>query len=65
MNKCVCDICKMNDAQKKFKVKQEKRIAIREHGLVIPRSKWVDIDICETCYDQLVQVSKGGKKIDE
>lgn len=65
MNKCVCDICKTNTAQENFKVKQKNLFTIFEPGLVIPRSKWVDIDICETCYDQLVQVSKEGKKIDE
>lgn len=61
MNKCVCDICKTNTAQENFKIKQKKLIPIFENGIVIPMSKWVNIDICETCYDQLVQVSKEEK----
>ena len=51
MNKCICDICGVNEANNHFKVKQldEYRVGFSEIT-----KKWVPIDICNTCYNKLV-----------
>lgn len=56
MQKCICDICDKNIADKKYKIKQEKELAHFEYGFAFPRTEWVEIDICEKCYKKLVAV---------
>lgn len=53
MIKCLCDICKENEANKKFKVKQKKRMFRNGyfwHG-------WDRIDVCEDCYFKLISLT--------
>lgn len=45
MNKCVCDICRVNEASEKFKVK--KRMKVNHELNTFGYRK---IDICESCY---------------
>lgn len=52
MVKCLCDICKENEAKKQFKIKGRDR-EYRTGNF------WVEyaiIDICENCYDKLLSL---------
>lgn len=59
LNKCLCDICERNDADKSFKVKKK----YRDYS-GIGKPKWSDIDICEECYEKLKRV-KADKAIED
>lgn len=50
MKRIVCDICKTRDANKNFKVKQNKEV--RRGGFIV--YDWVEIDICPVCYGKLL-----------
>lgn len=53
MIKCLCDICKENEANKHFKVKRpEYRWRDGYHG-----TNYVKIDICENCYNKLISLT--------
>lgn len=53
MIKVVCDICGTRPADNRFKVKKEIATAFIDAGLAFPIKEWVDIDICEECYQKL------------
>lgn len=53
MTKCVCDICKENEPNKKFKVKQNKHMWRNGYYW----SGWGRIDICEDCYLKLISLT--------
>ena len=58
----VCDVCKKNYADERFKVKQEKTLGSYEYGIVFPKKSWVEIDICDKCYEQLIKISRQGEE---
>lgn len=53
MIKCLCDICKKNEANKHFKVKQKERRWTNGYYW----TKYAKIDICENCYDKLINLT--------
>ena len=54
MVKRICDICRKNEADKHYKIKERHEICeFTEHG-VFAKSSWVDIDICESCLCGLI-----------
>lgn len=60
MNKCICDVCRKNEANHKFKVKR--------HMLVdYITGKWGyrKIDICDSCHNKLMRISVDKKIEDE
>lgn len=60
MNKCVCDICRKNEANHKFKVKR--------HMLTdYITGKWGyrNIDICDSCLNKLMRIPVDKKIEDE
>ena len=52
MLKTICDICKTNEAHKKFKVKHYIRPWRRANG------RWERIDICTECYNKLMSIKE-------
>ncbi len=53
MIKCLCDICKKNEANKHFKVKRKERRWRNGYYW----TKYAKIDICENCYDKLINLT--------
>lgn len=64
MNKRICDICEKNEANNNFKIKQEKCFADYEHGFVFPRYEWVEIDICNECFEKMKTIKDYRKLFD-
>ena len=58
MQKVLCDICKKEAADKRFKVKKEIETANYDMGFVFPKREWIHIDICEYCYEKLFDINK-------
>lgn len=62
MNKILCDICKQNEANKKFKVKMSRRGCYERTGY---GGRWNDsiwkpykrLDICEKCGEKLLGIA--------
>ncbi len=52
MYKCVCDVCRSNEANQHFKIKKLCGV------FRFPRevSEWVELDICEQCYEKFIGV---------
>lgn len=59
MNKCICDICGVNEADNHFKVKQLDVIDLGEYS-----RRWIPIDICKECYTKLISEVKQQKQDD-
>lgn len=59
MNKCICDLCKVNPACHKFKVKQ--LLSVVKGGCHVRR--WKRIDLCSSCYHKLLHVETKGDEI--
>ena len=57
MEKCICDVGEKNIAYKNFKVK----MATHTFRNVLPRREWERIDICDLCYQALVDASRKGE----
>ena len=61
----ICNICKENESNIKFKVKMDKktRRSYRQmngmHNIAVMWGGWKPIDICEDCYKKLFGVSAG------
>lgn len=53
MDKCICDICRKNDAVHHFKVKKKMRVV--RGGFHVER--WVRMDVCDVCYHKLREAS--------
>ena len=53
MQKCVCDICGTDEPKHHWKIK-EKRLCFS--GDPIPSIIWDRIDICDICFNNLVQL---------
>lgn len=47
MNQCICDICRENIANHRFKVKRK--------NFRIGNGKWEKIDICDSCYHKMLR----------
>lgn len=59
--KHICDICKINEATNRFKVKKlEDVVEYTEFG-AFPKSEWVDIDICTGCLIDICQARRSEK----
>ncbi|MFR8012074.1 MAG: hypothetical protein ACLU8W_09990 [Clostridia bacterium] len=52
MIKCVCDICRKNEADEHFKVKKLVPTLLTELGVF---DTWERIDICQECYNKLIK----------
>lgn len=52
MYKCVCDVCRSNEANQHFKVKKLCKV------FRFPRevSEWVKLDICDQCYEKFIGI---------
>lgn len=63
MNKVICDICGKREADRHFKVKEQKAYAsVDEYGFVHRTLCWTRIDICKTCYEAFINLRKGVTK---
>lgn len=56
MNKCVCDMCRQNPTNHKFKVKRLLSVVRSEMHVM----RWVRIDICDSCFNKLLRIKDGG-----
>lgn len=56
MNKTICDLCKTKEANKNFKVKENKEFASYDCRYVYQFRDWVRIDICNDCYKKLWEI---------
>lgn len=54
MNKCICDICKIDNPNHHFKIKERKLMTSCVSDL--PIFSWEQIDICDKCFSNLVQL---------
>lgn len=65
MNKRICDICEKNEASNSFRIQQEKEVAsYSTFGFAIPKMEWVEIDICEECFEKMKTI-KDYKKLND
>lgn len=51
MTKCVCDICRKNEASKHLKIKKLTPTLTECETF----EKWQRIDICQGCYNKLIK----------
>lgn len=58
MVKHVCDICKINEATNRFKVKKLEDVVEYSEFSAFPKSEWVDIDICTGCLIDICQAKR-------
>lgn len=59
--KCICDICKIKEADVKLKVKSNEKKGRCSQGsgarnFYVGFGRWERIDICETCYKKILDV---------
>ena len=65
MNKRICDICDKNEANNSFRIQQEKEVAsFSTFGFAIPKKEWVEIDICDECFEKMMTVKHYKKLMD-
>ena len=65
MNKRICDICEKNEANNSFRIQQEKEVAnYSTFGFLIPKMEWVDIDICDECFEKMKTIKDYKKLMD-
>jgi len=64
MNKRICDICDKNVANNNFRIRQRKCFADYDMGFVLPRWEWVEIDICDECFEKMKTI-KDYKKLED
>lgn len=53
MQKCVCDICGIDDPKHKWKIKERR---LHYGGDEIPLIRWDRMDICDKCFDGLAKL---------
>ena len=63
MEKCLCDICGRNPADTSYRVEQFKKVQDFSFGFFMGKKKWIKIDICKSCYTQLVNNSLKTEKV--
>jgi len=56
MKKIICDLCKINEASRKFKVKQSGKFEYKPFGCGPDIKSWKRIDICGECYQKLFDI---------
>ena len=64
MNKKICDICDKKEANNTFRIQQEKEVASYSLGFIIPKKEWVEIDICDECFEKMKTVKDYKKLMD-
>lgn len=65
MNKRICDICEKNEANNSFRIQQEKEVAnYSTFGFLIPKMEWVEIDICDECFEKMKTIKDYKKLFD-
>lgn len=65
MNKRICDICERNEADNRFRIQQEKETAdCSTFGFLIPKMEWVEIDICNECFEKMNTIKNYKKLMD-
>lgn len=65
MNKRICDICEKNEANNSFRIQQEKEVAnYSTFGFPIPKIEWVEIDICDECFEKMKTIKDYKKLFD-
>lgn len=65
MNKRICDICEKNEANNNFRIQQEKEVAsYSTFGFLVPKMEWVEIDICDECFEKMKTVKDYKKLFD-
>lgn len=65
MNKRICDICEKNEANNSFRIQQEKEVAnYSTFGFLVPKMEWVDIDICDECFEKMKTIKDYRKLFD-
>lgn len=63
MKTVICDICRKREAERCFKIKEQKAYtSIDEYGFLHRTLRWTRIDICKTCYEVFVELRKGVSK---
>jgi hypothetical protein len=55
MNKCVCDICGVENPQRAYKIK-ERKLMHSYTSDIYPIISWQQVDICNTCFDNLAKL---------
>lgn len=54
MIKHICDICRKNEADKHYRIKELREICeFTEHG-IFSKLSWVDIEVCKSCLSGLI-----------
>lgn len=53
MQKCVCDICGIDEPQRNWKIKEKR---LYHSGDKIPLIRWYRMDICDKCFENLVKL---------
>lgn len=65
MNKRICDICEKNEANNSFRIQQEKEVASYSiFGFPIPKMEWVEINICDECFEKMKTIKDYRKLFD-
>jgi hypothetical protein len=64
MNKRICDICDKKEANNSFRIQQEKEVASYSLGFLIPKKEWVEIDICDECFEKMKTIKDYKKLMD-
>lgn len=65
MNKRICDICDKREANNKFRIQQEKEVvSYSTFGFPIPKMEWVEIDICDECFEKMKTIKDYKKLMD-
>lgn len=55
MNKCVCDICGIDNPQKHYKIK-ERKLMHSGTSDYMPIISWERIDVCDSCFNNLIDL---------
>lgn len=54
LQKCICDICGIEEPKRHFKIKEQKLIFSAGCDCKVPR--WKEIDLCDTCFENLAKL---------
>lgn len=65
MNKRICDVCEKREANNSFRMQQEKEVErCSTFGFLIPKMEWVEIDICDECFEKMNTIKNYKKLMD-
>lgn len=63
MKTTICDVCGKREADRNFKIKEQKAYAkMDEHGFIHRVLYWERLDICKSCYEAFIDLWNGGDK---